>query len=363
MLNAPTQALAAGDRAPNFVLPDANGKFSMFYDRVVGKPTALLFAPALQPPVLPSALLGFESKADAFEALGVDVFCVSTSTKEAVEAMSPRMHLWADPEQKITQAYMQQLGQAKAPTGGRVVAALLDANQRLLALMDGDSDDLAERALAFYQSRPALPPRQVRRATAPVLIIPNLLDPPMCQALMDLFDNGKVEEGAVGSVIAGKEVERLHHEKKKRLDHKIEDPEMNKLLQQIIGRRIMAELSKSSHFGGFRFDRFLVCRYAADREDRFRTHRDNISPETADRKFAMTLNLNGDEYEGGGLVFPEYGPDEYKPGNGGAVVFSCSLLHEALPVTKGVRYALLTFLRQPQPQQPQKRPIPALARR
>ena len=49
--------------------------------------------------------------------------------------------------------------------------------------------------------------------------------------------------------------------------------------------------------------------------------------------------------------------------NGGAVVFSCSLLHEALPVTKGVRYALLTFLRQPQPQQAQQRPKPALARR
>ena len=59
----------------------------------------------------------------------------------------------------------------------------------------------------------------------------------------------------------------------------------------------------------------------------------------------MTLNLNGDQYEGGELTFPEYGPDLYKPGDGGAVIFSCSLLHEALPVTEGTRYALLTFLR------------------
>ncbi len=34
----------------------------------------------------------------------------------------------------------------------------------------------------------------------------------------------------------------------------------------------------------------------------------------------------------------------YKPPTGGAVVFCCSLLHEATPVTKGVRYAFLPFL-------------------
>ena len=32
------------------------------------------------------------------------------------------------------------------------------------------------------------------------------------------------------------------------------------------------------------------------------------------------------------------------PPAGGAVVFSCSLLHEATPVTRGTRYAVLPFL-------------------
>ena len=32
------------------------------------------------------------------------------------------------------------------------------------------------------------------------------------------------------------------------------------------------------------------------------------------------------------------------PPTGGAVVFSCSLLHEATPVTSGKRYAFLPFL-------------------
>ena len=64
----------------------------------------------------------------------------------------------------------------------------------------------------------------------------------------------------------------------------------------------------------------------------------------------MTLNLNTDEYEGGELRFPEFGPNLYRPGAGDAVVFSCSLLHEALDVTKGSRFTLLSFLLDGRPQ-------------
>jgi predicted 2-oxoglutarate/Fe(II)-dependent dioxygenase YbiX len=53
--------------------------------------------------------------------------------------------------------------------------------------------------------------------------------------------------------------------------------------------------------------------------------------------------LNTEEYHGGGLLFPENGPDLYAPATGDAVIFSCSLLHEATPVSKGHRYVLLAF--------------------
>ena len=54
--------------------------------------------------------------------------------------------------------------------------------------------------------------------------------------------------------------------------------------------------------------------------------------------------LNPDEYEGGLLRFPEYGGSLYTAPLGGAVVFSCSLLHEATPVTAGKRFVFLPFL-------------------
>jgi predicted 2-oxoglutarate/Fe(II)-dependent dioxygenase YbiX len=57
----------------------------------------------------------------------------------------------------------------------------------------------------------------------------------------------------------------------------------------------------------------------------------------------MTLNLNVGEYTGGFLRFPEYAPHGYKGDSGTAIIFSCSLLHEATTVISGQRFALLSF--------------------
>ena len=58
----------------------------------------------------------------------------------------------------------------------------------------------------------------------------------------------------------------------------------------------------------------------------------------------MSVNLNAGEFSGGELTFPEFGPAKFLPGTGDACVFSCSLLHRALPVTAGTRYVFLPFL-------------------
>jgi hypothetical protein len=122
---------------------------------------------------------------------------------------------------------------------------------------------------------------------------------------------------------------------------------VRKPLMALIARRLGPELNKAFCFGSFRFDRVLIACYDSDRGDYFRRHRDNTTPATAGRRFALTLNLNSDEYDGGELMFPEYGDYRYKPPTGAVVVFSCSLLHEALPVTRGQRFALLSFLLDP----------------
>ena len=89
-------------------------------------------------------------------------------------------------------------------------------------------------------------------------------------------------------------------------------------------------------------DRLLLARYD-ETGGYFRRHRDNSAPSVAFRQFALSLNLN-DDYMGGHLLFPEYNDRRYRPPAGAGVIFSCSLLHEAAPVTRGRRYCALTFL-------------------
>jgi predicted 2-oxoglutarate/Fe(II)-dependent dioxygenase YbiX len=97
-------------------------------------------------------------------------------------------------------------------------------------------------------------------------------------------------------------------------------------------------------FEATRVERYIVACYEAEHRGHFNPHRDNTTKGTAHRKFAVTINLNSEEYEGGNLRFPEFGDRTYRASTGGAIVFSCGLLHEATPVTSGRRYAFLPFL-------------------
>jgi predicted 2-oxoglutarate/Fe(II)-dependent dioxygenase YbiX len=114
-------------------------------------------------------------------------------------------------------------------------------------------------------------------------------------------------------------------------------------LHDTLLHRIAPEVRKAFQVDICHMDRLLIARYEAGK-GYFRRHRDNGAPTVMFPQFALSLNLNTDEYHGGHLTFPEYSSHVYGPAAGGGIVFSASLLHEALPVTSGTRYVLLTFL-------------------
>ena len=129
---------------------------------------------------------------------------------------------------------------------------------------------------------------------------------------------------------------------KRRMDCLIEDEALRKACAVRITRRLKPEILRVFRFDATRMERYLVSCYDAQTGGYFRPHRDNDGD--GHRQFAVTLNLNAEEYEGGDLRFPEYGLLTYRAPTGGACVFSCGLMHEATPVTKGKRYAFLPFL-------------------
>jgi predicted 2-oxoglutarate/Fe(II)-dependent dioxygenase YbiX len=211
---------------------------------------------------------------------------------------------------------------------------LLDPNQRLIA--GGNGAIASEPALHRLAASGPVTSAEITSSAAPVLIVPDVLDRATTQALIRRWHEQGHDEGRVAGRVKGEQTHEVYEALKKRRDHIIRDDALTQILATTIGRRVAPEMAKAFQFtAGFRFENFKIACYDAGRGDYFRRHRDSQGPGTGNRMFAMTFNLNSEEYEGGELIFPEYGQQRYKPPRGGAVVFSCPLVHEALPVSAG----------------------------
>ena len=178
---------------------------------------------------------------------------------------------------------------------------------------------------------------------APVLRVPHVIEPELCRRLIDLYEAHGGEESGFMRDVNGKTVLIVDAGHKQRRDHIVEDEALRREIVLRMRRRLNPALERAFQFSATRIERHLVACYEAG-HGHFRPHRDNTTRGTAHRRFAVTINLNADEYEGGDLRFPEFGPRTYRAPTGGAIVFSCSLLHEATPVTRGRRFAFLPFL-------------------
>jgi predicted 2-oxoglutarate/Fe(II)-dependent dioxygenase YbiX len=182
------------------------------------------------------------------------------------------------------------------------------------------------------------------RGGAPALIVPRVLEPALCEELIALYDReGGLPSGTLR--LDGGRAELVADPRyKSRRDYQRFDAPWTARLSGLLARRVLPEVDKCFAFRATTFEPFKLACYDAGEGGYHRPHRDNVTPDVYERRFALSLNLNTGDYDGGALRFPEYGPELYLPPRGGAVVFSSSLLHEATPVTRGRRFVLLTFL-------------------
>lgn len=216
---------------------------------------------------------------------------------------------------------------------------LLDPNMRAMA-----SGALGEAA-RLYAMLDSLPPVDDHAGVtlhAPVLVVPRVFEPEICRRLIAMYQaHGGTPSGVMRDV--GGRTVGVMDDTKRRRDMLVEDPDLRAVLRARIERSLIPEIQKAFQFRATRLERYLVACYDAADGGYFRAHRDNTTLGTAHRRFACSINLNAEEFEGGDLRFPEFGRRTYRPPTGGAVIFSCSLLHEATPVTRGLRYAFLPF--------------------
>ncbi len=249
----------------------------------------------------------------------------------------PGIRIFWDFQRELALLYgMQQSPEARA--------FLLNPRLQVMASLALNEPARAlSRLFDLAARQPSLLHQPAPRGFAPVLYVPNVLEADLCRLLIEVHERGPNYESGFMRDEEGRTVLVTSALHKQRRDHEIADKSLLDRLRQRIEWRLVPEIHKAMQFKATRIERYIVARYDHT-GGYFRPHRDNTNLGTTHRQFAVTINLNAEAYEGGDLAFPEFGSLTYRAGTGDAIVFSCSLLHEALPVTRGHRYAFLPFL-------------------
>ena len=179
---------------------------------------------------------------------------------------------------------------------------------------------------------------------APVLVVPRVFEPAFCRQLIGFYRESGGEPSGFAVEVDGRTVQRMHPALKRRRDAWIGEGALRTEVRSRLAARLFPMIERAWGWRATEIERDIVTCYDSADQGFFSAHRDDATAGTAHRRFAVTINLNTEACDGGALRFPEFGSRLYRPPTGDAIAFGCSLLHEATPVTAGVRYAFTPFL-------------------
>jgi predicted 2-oxoglutarate/Fe(II)-dependent dioxygenase YbiX/peroxiredoxin len=327
--------LGWGDYAPWFSAAALSGSPTYNFDTVAGRHVLMLFYGSASHAPCDDALRLVAEHRGLFDDVQACFFGISADPEDVsvgrIEQQLPGIRFFLDFDREVSRLYGAVDGNQYRPHW-----LVLDPTLRVIGRfpLDRGTEAIAELGAAL-----AGPPASF----APVLLVPNVFEPEFCSRLIGLYEQDGGEESGFMREVDGKTVRIVDAGFKQRRDYMIDDEEVRRGIVARMRRRLNPALERAFQFRATRIERYLIACYEAG-AGHFRPHRDNTTRGTAHRRFAVTLNLNAGDYDGGDLRFPEFGPRTYRAPTGGAVLFSCGLLHEATPVTRGRRFAFLPFL-------------------
>jgi predicted 2-oxoglutarate/Fe(II)-dependent dioxygenase YbiX/peroxiredoxin len=332
----PFQPLIRGEPAPWFSVPALSGSPNYAFHTVAGRHVLLLFLGSAGLAPTAAALKLVRENRSLFndrDACFFGITCDPADSSEGRIAQDlPGIRFLLDHNRQVSSLYGAVSG-----TSYRPFWLLIDPMLRVLGQFPVDQ---GTRALAMLRQELGSAPTELH---APILVVPNILPKNLCAELIAGYrTNGGTPSGFMRDV-EGKTRLLLDPSHKQRSDWTITDAQLRQKLTAYMQRTLTVPIQRAFQFTPTRIERYIVGCYTAE-AGHFRPHRDNTTKGTAHRRFAVTINLNAEDYDGGDLRFPEFGSRTYRAPTGGAAVFSCSLLHEATPVTRGERFAFLPFL-------------------
>lgn len=344
------RAFTPGDKALNFLLPDLHGQDHDLYAEVVGEPILLIVLRTLFSAKARAMLAALEQAQPQLQDHGFQVVVVTGDTPSIAGGAKlpehPGQLLLCDSVGHVLNWYLAAgttNGENELDEAPALRSYLLDPNQRVIASWANEAPE-AHFSGAFdaveawrHDSN-----RQAAFVAPPALVLPRIFEPELCDHLIGLWQTSHRE----GSLSTGRE-HLYAPNKKKNQEHLIEDEETINRVRKTLARRVLPEINKVFNYGErLVMEGFIVLCYQVERGDFFDVHRDRYTPQQP-RRFALSLNLN-EGFEGGELCFPEYADAKLKPPRGGGCIFSCSLLHRALPVSRGERFVMTTFFNDPE---------------
>jgi peroxiredoxin/predicted 2-oxoglutarate/Fe(II)-dependent dioxygenase YbiX len=350
--NAPQPAfnrLMPGDPAPWF-FQRCQGLPNFAFDTLAGRYVVLCFYMSAADPQGRSAIDAMLRNRAMFDDDHASFFGISLDpqdeAEERVKDSMPGVRFVWDFDESVSRLYgalpSQPAADGKA-TPFRRFWMVIDPTLHVFAVYAFGEDDQHQAIFDLVKRLPRPERFAGFEIPAPILVLPNVLEPQLCQRLIELYDSDGGTESGVMRNKGDKTVGILDGSFKRRKDYTITDQALITLLQQRVKQRVAPEIEKLFFMPVTRMERYIVGCYAAEDGGHFRPHRDNKTPLTAHRRYAISVNLNGD-FDGGEVSFPEYNRRGHKAPPGWAVIFPCAILHAVSQVTRGRRYAFLPFV-------------------
>ncbi len=330
--------ITLGDPVPWFSLPLAtNGSFDL--QASAGRWVVLSFLGSLSDPRAMSEVAELARLASLFSEDHLVIGCVFTGQTEAAANLAAisggTLSFLADQDGAISRLY----GASEMPR-----TIILDPMLRAIADIAWDhAQGHANMVRTVLQGLPSVDDSAGVPMFAPALMVPRVFSFGICDFLIQFYETQGAVDSGFQFDVDGKTVTLSDWRLKRRSDVAVGVPEVRELIRDHIVRRLVGPIERYFQFKVTRMDRYIVACYDSEVAAHFHRHRDNINAGAQHRRFALSINLNKD-FDGGDLMFPEFGRKTYRPSEGGALVFSCGALHQVTPVTRGRRYAFLAFM-------------------
>jgi peroxiredoxin/predicted 2-oxoglutarate/Fe(II)-dependent dioxygenase YbiX len=330
---------SVGDIAPDPLLISLDGKeISLRSDSIAGNPIVLVFCPKWN--FAGKRLLECtERRIEQLRMNGAKVFGVVLEGTNHISYSDFHFQICSDHRDQIFTSFNVNRNHTST--------LLLRRNHHIAGIFDGDPERQISDVVSSLERMSSERLTSSMHMHPPVLLIPDVFSRDDCARLIETFNSkGQkfIESQAAVDHLGGIDYKMRvpEHMREDRIDHFFFEQETVGFLCNRLSR-VIPEIHKSFHYRITKYESLRMACYQGHRGGLSYGHRDNIPPHFH-RRFAMSINLNTEDFEGGELRFPEFGDQRYRPETGTAIIFSSSLLHEAMHVTAGRRFVFLAFL-------------------